>query len=83
MACNALSCYPVTCPLPPSFPSEPTLRGSWPRGTTCYMLATGFLHPVEPQASLPAWYPEDCEIVFLILFVTPVVLLYLTVHTVG
>ena len=58
-------------------------RESWPHGITCYMAATGFLHPVEPQASLPAWYPEDCEIVFLILFVTPVVLLYLTVHTVG
>ena len=58
-------------------------RESRPRGITCSMAATGFLHPVEPWSSLPAWYPEDYEIIFLILFVTPTVLLYLTVHTVG
>ena len=45
-------CYPVTHPPPPSLQLEPTLRESWPNGITCYMVATGFLHPVEPQAPL-------------------------------
>lgn len=33
---------------------EPTMRESQPHGTTCYRVATDFLHPVEPQALLPA-----------------------------
>ena len=51
--------YLVTCPLPPSLPLEPMPRGSKTHSTTYYLLATGFLHPVEPQASLPAGYPAD------------------------
>ena len=35
------------------------LRGLQPHGTACYMVATGFLHPVQPQALLPAGYPAD------------------------
>ena len=47
----------VNCPLLPSFPPEPTPRGSWPQGTICYLVATGFLHPVKPQAPLSTGYP--------------------------
>ena len=50
-------CYLVTRPSPPSLPPEPAWRGWQPCGITCYMVATGFLHPVEPQASLPAGFP--------------------------
>ena len=53
-------CYLVTCPPPPSLTLAPTWRGSQPHGTTCYLIATGFLHPVEPQAPLPAGYPANC-----------------------
>ena len=52
-------CYPVNCPLLPSLPLEPTPRGWQPQGTTCFMVAIGFLHPVEPQAPLPPGYPAD------------------------
>lgn len=51
--CNA-------CSLFPSLPPEPTLRESQPHGTTCYTVATGFLHPAEPQAPLHAGYSADC-----------------------
>ena len=51
-------CYLVN-PLPPSLPPEPKPRGFQPHGTTCYLVATGFLHPVEPQAPLPSEYPAD------------------------
>ena len=49
----------VNCPLLPSFPPEPTPRGSQPHGTTCCMVATGFLHPTGPQALLPPVYPAN------------------------
>ena len=49
-------CYLVTCLPPPSFPPEVMLRESQPRGTLCYIVATGFLHLVEPQALLPTRY---------------------------
>ena len=52
-------CYPVNCPLPPCLPPEPMQRGLQPCGTTCYMVTTGFLHPVKPQAPLPAGYPAN------------------------
>ena len=42
-----------------SLPLEPTPRRLQPPGTTCYMVATGFLHPVAPQAPQPAGYPAD------------------------
>ena len=35
------------------------MRESWPHGTTCYMVATDFLLPVESQAFLPAGYPAN------------------------
>jgi len=50
-------CYLVTRSPPPNLPPEATPRGSQPHDTTCYVVATGFLHPVEPQASLPAGFP--------------------------
>ena len=49
----------VTPPQPPSLPPGPTLRGLWPPGTTYYVVATGFLHPLEPQAPLRAGYPAN------------------------
>ena len=52
-------CCLVNLPPPPSLPLQPTSRGSQPHGTTCYVVATGFLHPVEPQAPLTAGYPAD------------------------
>ena len=33
------------------------MRQLQPHGTTCYMVAMGFLHPVEPQALPPVGYP--------------------------
>ena len=50
--------YPVN-PLPSSLPPESKPRGLQPHGTTCYLEATGFLHPVEPQAPLPSEYDAD------------------------
>ena len=38
------------------------MRESWPHGTTCYMVATDFLHPVEPQALLLAGYPATSSV---------------------
>ena len=52
-------CYLLNCPSPPSLPLELMLRGSRPHCTTCYMVLTGFLHPVEPHIPLPAGYPAD------------------------
>ena len=52
-------CYPVNHPPLLGLPPEPMLRGLQPHGTACYMVATSFLHPVEPQALLPAGYPAD------------------------
>ena len=49
--------YPVTCPSSPSLQLGPTLKGLWPPGTTYYVVSTDFLHPLEPQAPLPAGYP--------------------------
>ena len=51
--------YPVTCPLLPNLPPGPTLRGPQPQGITCYTVVTGFRHPLDPQALLPAGYPAD------------------------
>ena len=31
-------------------------KGLQPHDTTCYLVDTGFLHPVEPQEPLPAGY---------------------------
>ena len=50
---------PVSPPQPPSLPPGPTLRGLWPPGTTYYVVAAGFPHPLEPQAPLPAGYPAN------------------------
>lgn len=62
-ACSAFPCYLVNLPPPPSLLLEPTSRGPQPHDTTCfttcYVVATGFLHPVEPQAPLTARYPAD------------------------
>ena len=44
---------------PSSLPLGSTLRGPWPHGATCCMVATDFLHPMEPQAFLPAGDPVD------------------------
>ena len=52
-------CYSVNHPPLPSLPPQPMLRGLQPHGTTCYMVATGFLHPVASQALLLAGYPAD------------------------
>ena len=52
-------CHPAKYPPFPSLPPEPMLTGLQPNGTTCYVGATGFLHPVEPQALLLAGYPAD------------------------
>ena len=52
-------CYPVTHPSPPSLPPEPAWRGWQPCGITCYMVATGFLYPVDPQAPVPVGYPAN------------------------
>ena len=38
------------------------LGGSWPHGTTCYVVAAGFLHPVESPALLPAGYPATSSV---------------------
>ena len=57
--CNTFSVPPGMCPPPLRLPLEPTLRGSRPRGTTCYEVATGSLHPAEPQAPLAAGHPND------------------------
>ena len=40
-------------PPPPSVSLEATPRESCPHGTTCYMVGTGFLHPVASHALLP------------------------------
>jgi len=61
-ACNTFSvlqCDLVNCPLLPSLPPDPMLRGSQPHSTTYCLMATGFLHPVEPQAFLTAGYPAN------------------------
>ena len=52
-------CYLVNCSLLPSVPPGPMLREPWPPGTTCYVVTTGFLHPLQPWAPLPAEYPVD------------------------
>ena len=52
-------CYLVSCSLLSSVPPGPMLREPWPPGTTCYVLATGFLHPLELRAPLPAEYPAN------------------------
>ena len=44
-------------PVLPSLSPEPTPRRLKPHGTTCSMVATGFLHLVEPQARQPVGYP--------------------------
>ena len=46
-------CSLVNHPPPPSLPPEPTLRGPQPYSTIYCTVATGWLHPVESQASLP------------------------------
>ena len=38
--------YLVNHPLSPSLPTEPTPRGLQTHGTTCYLVATGFLYLV-------------------------------------
>ena len=51
--------YPVTHSPPPSLPLGTMPKGQWLLGTTCSVVATGFLLPLEPQAPLPAGYPDD------------------------
>ena len=80
-------CYQLNHPQLSSLPLEPRPRGSQPHGTTCYLMATGFLHPVEPLAPLQAgWYPVysfsvepqgSCAYLLCILTITPIVLLIL------
>ena len=57
--CNAFSMLSVTCPSPPSLPPETAWRGWQPHGITCYIVATGFLYSVDPQAPLPVGYPVN------------------------
>ena len=54
---TAFRCHLVSRLLLPSLPLEPTPRRLRPPGTTCYMTATGFLHPAAPPAPRPAGYP--------------------------
>ena len=75
-------CYLVNYPSPPSLPLELMLRGSRPHYTTCYMVVTGFLHPVEPHIPLPAGHPADYANYIPILLTAPVVSLLSHVHTV-
>ena len=56
---NTFSILYVNHPLPPSLPIEPTPRGLQPHGTACYLVATGFLHLVQPQAPLPTGYSAN------------------------
>ena len=56
-ACNAISMLFGDPSMLPSFPPERMQKELQPHGATCYLVATGFLHPVEPQAPLPAGYP--------------------------
>ena len=62
LACNTFQCYPVNRPLPPSLLLEPMPKGSWPHGTTCYVVAAGSLQPVESPALLPAGYPATSSV---------------------
>lgn len=43
----------------PVFQLEPMSREQRPHSTICYLVATGFLHRVEPQTPLPAGYPAN------------------------
>ena len=43
----------------PVFQLEPMSREQRPHSTVCYLVATGFLHRVEPQTPLPAGYPAN------------------------
>ena len=80
-------CYQLNHAQLSSLPLEPRPKGSQPHGTTCYLMATGFLHPVEPLAPLQAgWYPVysfsvepqgSCAYLLCILTITPIVLLIL------
>lgn len=80
-------CYQLNHAQLSSLLLEPRPRGSQPHGTTCYLMATGFLHPVEPLAPLQAgWYPVysfsvepqgSCAYLLCILTITPIVLLIL------
>ena len=56
-ACNAISLLSGDPSMLPCFPPERMQRESQPHSATCYLVATGFLHPVEPRAPLPAGYP--------------------------
>ena len=56
-ACNAISMLFGDPSMLPSFPPERMQKELQPHGATCYLVATGFLHPVEPRAPLPAGYP--------------------------
>ena len=57
LAASPFQCSLLNLALLPSLPPESTPRGQWPHGTICYLGVTGFLHPVKPQALLPAGYP--------------------------
>ena len=57
-ACNAFSIVSSE-PSSPSLPWEPVSREQRPHSTICYLVATGLLHLMEPQTSLPAGYPAD------------------------
>ena len=80
-------CYQLNHAQLSSLLLEPRPRGSQPHGTACYLMATGFLHPVEPLAPLQAgWYPVysfsvepqgSCAYLLCILTITPIVLLIL------
>ena len=56
---TSFQCSLANHPLPPSLPAESMLRGLQPHGTTRYLVVTGFLHSVEPQAPLPDGYPAN------------------------
>ena len=81
-AFSMFSGHPSTQPPPPSLPAERTLIGLQPPGTISYMVATGFLHPVVPQAlillgTLPPLLLWSLRLFYLlgILLTTPIILL--------
>ena len=56
-ACNTLSMLSGDLSTASQFSTRGVmLRESQPHGTLCYIVATGFLHLVEPQALLPTGY---------------------------
>ena len=51
--------YPVNHPPLPSLPTGAHVKRAEATSTICCLVATGFLHLVEPQTPLPAGYPAN------------------------